>query len=215
MAQHPSTIQINKLVYSNPRTNTSGGQTIFVNQEHGQRKPITMVLPKCYLPFGISEYSGRYSMQFSLKGDDPCMIAFKDFLNNFDLNNVTQAANHSSSWFQGKTLKTNVVQELYNPSMKQNKDIYPPIFRAKFPVNDYGVFVGEIYDTNKNIIHQDAISPGCEVEAVVQLVGLYFVAKEFGVSWKVVQLKVHPKRNHIKGYAFVDDEDDMSDAEPN
>lgn len=153
-------------------------------------------------------------MQFSLKGDDPSMASFKQFMNQFDLNNVQQAVNKSTSWFQGKTLAKDVVQELYNPSMKQNNDRFPPIFRAKFPVNDSGTFLGDIYDTNRNIISQDAITAGCEVEAVVQLVGLYFVQKEFGVSWKVIQIKVHPNQRLIRGYAFVDDEDELSDAEP-
>ena len=215
MAKTPSSIDISKLTYSHPRTNTSGGQTIFVNDPDTPRKPITVVLPKCYLPFGVSEYSGRHSLQFSLKGDDPSMVAFKEFLNKMDLNNVAQAVNHSSGWFQGKTLKQDVIHELYNPSMKQNNDKYPPIFRAKFPVNDSGKFMGDIYDTNRNIISQNTIVPGCEVEAVVQLVGLYFVAKEFGVSWKVIQVKVHPNKQTIKGYAFIDDEDELSDAEPN
>lgn len=214
MAQSPSSIEINQLRYSQPRNNTSGGQTIFVNQNM-IFKPITIVLPKSYLPFGISNYNGRYSLQFSLKGDDPGMCAFKEFLNKLDLNNVQQAVNKSKTWFQGKTLSKNVVQELYNPSMKQNNDKYPPIFRAKFPVNESGVFMGDIYDTNKNIITQEAIVSGCELEVVVQLVGLYFVSKEFGVSWKVIQIKVHPNTRLIRGYAFIEDEEEMSDAEPN
>jgi hypothetical protein len=214
MAQSPSDININSLTYSQPRTNTSGGQTIFVNQDN-VRKPISIVLPKSYLPFGISDYNGRYSLQFSLKGDEPGMCAFKDFLNKLDLNNVQKAVNNSTKWFQGKTLTKNVVQELYNPSMKQNNDKYPPMFRAKFPVNDSGFFTGDIYDKNKNIITQGAIVPGCELEVVVQLVGLYFVSKEFGVSWKVIQIKVHPNTQLIRGYAFIEDEEEMSDAEPN
>jgi len=54
-------------------------------------------------------------------------------------------------------------------------------------------------------------------EAIVELVGLYFVAKEFGMSWKVVQLKVFPSER-LKGYSFLcdsDEESDQSDAEPN
>jgi len=215
MAQVPSSIDVNQLTYSSPRTNYSGGQTIFVNQPNDMRKPIQVIVPKCYLPFGISDYNGRYSMQFSLRGDEPGIQPFKDFMNKLDLNNVQQAVNKSVNWFQGKTLRKDVVQELYNPTLKQNNDKYPPMVRAKFPVNDSGIFLGDIYDTNKNIIHQSAIVPGCEVEAVIQLVGLYFVAKEFGVSWKIIQIKVHPNKNTIKGYAFMDDDEELSDAEPN
>ena len=54
---------------------------------------------------------------------------------------------------------------------------------------------------------------GCSVEAIVELTGVYFVAKEFGLSWKIIQLKVFPN-NKLQGYSFVSDSDDDSDAEP-
>lgn len=100
--------------------------------------------------------------------------------------------------------------------MKHKNEKYPPEFRAKFPTNDLGQFVGEIYDQNKYLTTQDAITRGCEVEAIVQLTGIYFVAKEFGVSWKVIQVKVYPNVPKIIEYAFMEDsDDDKSDAEPN
>jgi hypothetical protein len=214
--QRVSEIDPARFVYSLPRVNQSGGQTIFVNLPDHFSKKVVIALPRCPLPFGLSDYKGRKSLQFSLPDSDERIEEFRAFLTKLDLQNVQTAVNNSTKWFK-KSLPANAVQELYNPSMKQNSDKYPPIFRARFPTHpDTGNFVGDIFDKNKNVVGVGAITPGCQVEAIVELVGLYFVAKEFGTSWKVVQLKVYPTER-IRGYAFLCDSDseDLSDAEPN
>ena len=211
-----SDVNVNSFVYSTPRVNTSGGQTIFINLPDHYSKKIVIALPRLTLPFGLSDYGGRKSLQFSLKSDSK-VDEFRDFLSTLDLQNVQRAVNNTTSWFK-KSLSAEAVQELYNPSLKQPNEKYPPMFRARFPTHpDTGAFVGDVYDKNRNLVHERVITNGCEVEAIVELVGLYFVAKEFGMSWKVVQLKVFPNER-LRGYSFLcdsDDESDQSDAEPN
>jgi len=150
-----------------------------------------------------------------LKSDDK-IDEFKNFLTQLDLRNVQMAVNNCNAWFK-KNVPAPSIQELYNSSMKQTSDKYPPMFRARFPTHpDTGVFVGDIFDKNKNLVTERMITPGCEVEVIVELVGLYFVAKEFGMSWKVIQAKVFPTER-LRGYSFICDSDsgDDSDAEPN
>ena len=203
------------LQYSQPKTNRSGGQTVYINTPCTSTKRLVVSIPRCKLPFGVSDYSGRKSLSFSLQGESDKMIAFQKFLSDIDLKNVQTAVSNSTSWFK-KTISHDTVQNLYNPCMKQNNDKYPPNFRARLPTHpDTGKFTGDIFDVNKNIVSQDCITQGCEVEAIVELVGIYFVAKEFGVSWKVIQLKVFPEVR-LQGYSFLcDSDDDASDAEPN
>lgn len=212
-----SDVDVSSFVYSTPRVNTSGGQTIFINLPDQYAKKVVLALPRCKLPFGVSDYQGRKSLQFSLRSDGGKIDEFRDFLNRLDLQNVQKAVNNNVSWFK-KPLTAESIQELYNPSLKQPNDKYPPMFRARFPTNpDTGAFLGDVYDKNRNLVHERMITNGCEVEAIVELVGLYFVAKEFGLSWKVVQLKVFPNER-LKGYSFLcdsDEESDQSDAEPN
>jgi hypothetical protein len=207
-------IDFDSLVYSQPKTNASGGQTIFINTKTLSKR-LVITLPRCHLPFGVSDYNGRKSLQFSLKGDSEKMHQYKNFLTTLDLKNVQTGVNNSVKWFK-KALTPEIIQNLYNPSMKQTNDAYPPMFRSRLPTHqDTGKFVGDIFDANKRLVTQESITPGCEVEAIVELVGIYFVAKEFGVSWKVVQLKVFPSER-LKGYSFLcDSDDETSDAEPN
>lgn len=210
-----SDVNVQNFVYSAPRVNHSGGQTIFVNLPDHFAKKIVLALPRCSLPFGVSDYNGRKSLQLSLKSDDK-VDEFKNFLSQLDLRNVQMAVNNTNAWFK-KSVPASSIQALYNPSMKQNNDKYPPMFRARFPTHpDTGVFVGDIFDKNKNIVTERMITPGCEVEVIVELVGLYFVAKEFGTSWKVIQVKTFPTER-LRGYSFIcdSDSDTESDAEPN
>lgn len=212
-----SDVNVQNFVYSAPRINTSGGQTIFVNLPDSFNKKIVIALPRCSLPFGVSDYNGRKSLQLSLKGDNGGKVdEFKDFLTQLDLRNVQMAVNNSNAWFK-KNVPALSIQELYNPSMKQTNDKYPPTFRARFPTHpDTGVFMGDIFDKNKNLVTERMITPGCEVEIIVELVGIYFVAKDFGTSWKVIQAKVFPTER-LCGYSFICDSEseDESDAEPN
>lgn len=206
----PAEINIDSLVYSQPKVNSMGGQTVFVNDTN--RNKIRINTPKCYLPFGVSEYSGAKSLQMSLNGDSEQMNQFKKFLNDFDTRNIHVATENSNTWFK-KSLNGDTVSELYNKTLKNPNPNYPPMFKAKLPFKD-GNFVGEVYDTSKKLIDFSNITKGCYVEAIVELTGVYFVAKEFGLSWKVIQLRVH-QSERLNGYAFADDSDsDCSDAEP-
>ena len=204
-------LHISNFKFSNVKQNTNGGKTIFVNKSTDDYGKITIVTPKCYLPFGVSTYNGRKSIQLSLN-EDTCG-EFKEFLSQLDLRVLQEAVNSSHAWFN-KTLSPEAINDLYNPCLKQKTEKYPPNFRARFPTHpDTNRFLGDIFDTNRNVVSESAITPGCSVEAIVELTGVYFVAKEFGLSWKIIQLKVFPN-NKLQGYSFVSDSDDDSDAEP-
>ena len=97
-----SDVNVSNFVYSAPRINNSGGQTIFVNLPDHFAKKIVLALPRCPLPFGISDYNGRKSIQLSLKSGDDKIEEFKNFLTDLDLRNVQMAVNNCNSWFKGR-----------------------------------------------------------------------------------------------------------------
>ena len=181
----PSDVDLVSLVYSEPKINQLGGQTVFVNDR--SRNKLRIHTPKCYLPFGVSDYNGSKSLQLSLNGDTANMKQFKTFLHEFDNKNIETASINSASWFK-KQLNENTVSELYTKTLRQSNPNYPPMFKAKLPFRD-GKFQGDIYDNEKRLIDFSHITKGCYVEAIVELTGVYFVAKEFGLSWKVIQVK--------------------------
>ena len=198
----PENVILNNLVYSAPKSNNNGGQFVFVNDM--ARNKIRINTPKCFLPFGVSEFNGNYSIPFSLNSDDIDGInSFKKFLKSFDEYNCKIAEQNSQQWFK-KTYNLDTITELYNPTLKQSNKDYPPIFKAKLPFKN-GNLECSIYDNERNLITLGNVKKGCYVEAIIECNGIYFVSKEFGVSWKIVQLKVYPTEE-IKGYSFLDDD---------
>lgn len=206
-------LDVTKFTYSTPKVNAMGGQSVYISaNENGEK--IVLQTPKCSIPFGMNIFetqSGdkKYSLDLSLRGDSPPMQNFISFMQSFDDNNAKVAHENSMSWFK-KSLDTSVIDELYRSTLKTQKN-YAPIMKVKMPTR-HDVFLGDIFDQNKEKVDISSIEKGCSVQAIIECVGMYFVAREFGITWKVVQLKVYPP-NKLTGYAFVD-EDEPEDVEP-
>ena len=207
-----SDLKPSSMKFSNPWVNKSGGQTVFVTDQHD--KKIVFTTPLCKAPFGVSSMNGRYSVTFNVPKDEEKSNDFSTFLSELDLRVLSEAKKCSQSWFK-KELPPSKITSMYNPNLKNKNTNYPPAFRARFPTDKNGNFMGNIYDFNRNTINQSNITNGSMIEAIVELGGVYFIANDFGVSWKILQLKVNPN-NSVKGYAFIDESDsELSDAEPN
>lgn len=202
--------------FSDVCNGSKGNQMVFVKNKlcDTKTKKITLMTPKCKVPFGLSEYKesrGNYTLNLSL-GDSSKQCEFKEFLKNLELKLLECAHKNSKSWFK-KQLTIEVIQSLYNSCIKQKNEKYPPLMRLKFPTNESGEFMGNIYDIHKTKVNQDIIQPGCEVETIIELTGIYFIQKEFGMTWKVIQIKVQPIQR-ISGYAFNDSDDEIDEPEP-
>ena len=191
-------LDLNDLVFGQPRVNTMGGQSVPVTM-NGEK--LRIQLPKCDLPFGLNNWNERYSADLSLKNE-----SITNFMTSFDSHMVNVATDNCKQWFN-KTLSNETVSELYKPCVKKS-DKYAPIMRYKFIPQECSVF-----DNNRNAVSHKCIVKGCSVVAIAELIGLYFVAKEFGATWKVIQLKVwQPPVSSLKEYAFIDEDDE--DIEP-
>jgi len=195
-------IDFNQLDFSKPKQNSMGGQQIFMNIPYKSQdeSKIRIQTPVCGLPFGVNEYKGKYSLDLQLQGESCTEI--KDFFNEFDKHILETAYENSFSWFK-KSMHESVIQELYKRQTKQNGN-YPPMFRAKLPFK-HDEFDGKIYNNKQEEIGLKDITKGCKVQAIIENTGIYFVSKDFGVSWKIIQLKVFPSEK-LAGYSFVDDE---------
>ena len=200
-----------KFNYSEPKINAMGGQSVYITT--GTNEKIIVQTPRCALPFGLNVFESnqgkKYSLDLSLRGTSVPMAKFTKFIQCFDDNNVQQALNNSEVWFK-KHLDESVIDELYRSTLKTQKN-HAPIMKAKLPTRN-DIFLGDIFDQNKNKVDMNCIQKGCSVQAIIECVGMYFVAREFGITWKVIQLKVYPP-NRLTGYSFVDEDSD-EDVEP-
>ena len=195
---------IDDFIYSQPKTNAMGGQQVFINLPNtsDNDSKIRIQTPKCSVPFGINDYNGRFTLDLSLRGEDT--KPFQTFINNFDSHNKKTGSINSIKWFK-KQIHESVISELYKPQIRQQNEKYAPNMRVKLPMKKNGVPDFEIFDNNKNKADMSIITKGCQVQAIIELVGMYFVSKDFGITWKVVQLKVFPSTK-LSGYSFQDED---------
>lgn len=202
-------IDLQKLEYHEPVNGKFGGKSLRVTHRGDK---IILEVSRCDLPFGINEYETQYGKKYSVdlslnEGNKD----FESFLQQFDNLNIEKGYEKSKEWFS-KDLDKNIIDQLYKKQLRRSPN-YNPLMRAKIINNAIGPLC-TVFDNNKNVISLDSVKKQSEVSAVIELTGIYFIAKEYGVTWKLLQLMVHPKLD-MTSYAFVDDsDDDMEDAEP-
>lgn len=186
-------------IFSEKHKNVFGGQTILINKS----KALELNIP--FLP----SYTGIYKKQlnkFSI--DFHVTNHVKDFFDEMDQKVLDEAIRNDVAWF-GKSLSENEIKSMFEPTVNQNN-----VLTCKIPVYpNTDKFVGDIYNNDREIVDCCFIQ-NMDVASIVKLVGVYFIPRKFGLSFKVLQLKTRPLRNELESYAFLD-ESDISDAEPN
>jgi len=133
----------------------------------------------------------------------------------------TKGVELSESWF-GKVKTAEVVDELYKSCEKKPKDSkWASTLKLKLPLRD-GKPTFDVYDDSKKKVvlvdengelNLECVQRGCEIVALIQCTGVWFMGKtQFGIGWKVLQMKIYQTHKLI-GYAIVDDEDDPKEEE--
>ena len=195
-------INMNEISFSEPKQSASGSKNMFVTYKPGASsrydERIVLQTPTVRLPFGVSEYKGKYYIDMSIRDS-----SFLSFLQTLDELILNYAVANSTQLF-GKPMNDDEVSNMYRSSIKHSKNHFPDLFKAKMFMKD-DLFEGDIYDINKNLLEMNKLEKGVRVQVIVELVGIYIIEKEFGTTWKSSQIKIIPSRD-LKGYSFVDDD---------
>lgn len=207
-----SKINLSDIQFSDPKTNSLGGQSVYVSYQGN--KIITQV-PKTKCPFGLSSQAFdnspvKYTLDISLGKGEGKIGAWRQFVYDFDKHICETAVEKSELWFKKKK-SAGVIEELYKPMVVESKKDYPSTQKFKLPFYN-NEFQTIVFDSKKNKVEPSLIEKGCEVTLIAELAGLWFVGKQFGVSWKIVQAKVYPVMK-MDQYAFVDEEDENEEEE--
>ena len=201
-------IDVSQITFSEPKTNPRGGQSIWLSTE-GQKLIIQVPKGKC--PFGLSKQQydedapPKYDLNVSLGGSDK-MNDFRQFVSDLDAHIQKSAVENSEKWF-GKKKSAGVIEELYKPMLVEpKKGDYAPTMKFKFPYYD-DKFTTTVFDSNKEEVSPEMITKGSQTSLIVQLTRMWFVGKQFGVTWQTLQAKVYPG-SALPKYAFADDDDE-------
>jgi hypothetical protein len=223
-------LNINKINFSdNIRTNKYSGKSVYVNYDNG---PFRIQMPKMSLPFGVSLYKNpetgdeKHSLELSWADVKPELL---EKFKKLESNVIDYVEKNSKEFFKKQKSRV-VLEELYQSYLKIAQDDkgnpidkYAPRLKVKMYV-DGSNFNIDAYDAEKvngkyPRIHltkdniDDYMSKGAKVETILQCSGIWVVDQKFGISWVLVQVKIHKNENKLIGYAFEDDSDAEEHAE--
>lgn len=217
----PKNFDANEINFDVVKKNAMGGNVVYFKYE-GHPK-IIMQTPVVAAPFGLSTYTDdktgavKYSLDVSFRGmeEDPKIQFFHDKMIDFDNYLMNAAVTNSKEWF-GKKQSKEVVENFYRPLVKPSKDPskYAPTMKFKIMTKRDGSIDVDTFDSNRNKVNlQDVLAPGVKIQAIIEAGSVWFVNKTmFGISWKLVQVKVLPS-DKIAGFSFQEDSDDEEGEE--
>lgn len=201
-------IDVRFLEFSEPYNGKYGGQSLSIKYMGDK---LCIQTPKCGLPYGINTFDTgnaiKYSTDLVLNENDEKQKDFLNFLNKFDEAIRSKAKEMSMKWFS-RELEAEVIDNIHKSSLRKNGTV----MRTKIITDTKSNPLCTIFDDKKNIMNLKNITKG-DCQCVIELTGIYFIAKEFGCTWKVLQLMHFPVKT-LTGYAFIDSDDEEEDAEP-
>ena len=189
-------------VSDKPSIMDSGAKYVYVGYNN---KNLVVQTPEMDIPFGLNVYDKgeypKYSVDLSFKGveNNKSMKAFYDNLNKMDEKLISEGVKQSLNWFKKKTMKRDVVESLFNRTIKIPVDkntgeptSYPHRLKLKIPYKDnrcQTIFYnkeGEQLDVDVSKI----LVRGAKAKVIMQCVGLWVSASSYMCQWKAVRMEV-------------------------
>ena len=174
------------------------------------KKPVKVQIPRMYMPFGISEFvpevgTPKYNIDFSMKGWDEegnYVKKFYDFVREVEKSVKDKVSEQSVEIF-GSNVPMTAIDAMFNSNIKTSGDREPK-FRVKI---DDSALVFDVNQTEITGPYENGLYGQHSGVCMVEIAGVYFLNRMFGITWKVNQLKVYePQR--LKGFHFQLEEDE-------
>lgn len=204
--------------FDSVKKNALGGKVVYLSYEN--EKKITIQTPELSAPFGLGTYTDentgvvKYSVDLSFRGKDTNdkISMFMNKMMELDEYMIKTAVENSKEWF-GKKMSKEVVAELYRPIIKPSKDPekYAPTMKFKIRTKD-DVMQVQAFDQNKEPFELTQLGSGAHIAAIAECNSVWFVNKQFGISWTLVQAKINQPES-LRDCAFVDSDVEEDDVE--
>ena len=113
-------------------------------------------------------------------------MMFMETMKSLDTHLIEMGVKNSPEWF-GKQMSKEVVEELYRPLVKESKqpDKYAPTLKLKVRSMNNEPMV-EAFDSNKQPFDMAHFTGGSEVKAIMDISPIWFVNKQFGITFKLL-----------------------------
>ena len=84
--------------------------------------------------------------------------------------------------------------------------------KIKLGIQNNKNFKTTIYTSDKKEL--DSINVSINLQCLIHVAGIWFKNNEYGISWKLLQIKTYDKELILDGYSFLDDGIDVHDVIP-
>lgn len=227
-------LNTNNVVFSDLKTEQ--GKRVFLNYMKSSDKDPGMFriqLPKMYARFikmqmknkdGSPKGEPSYYIEFSFRNKDSNKAVKQVYNNMMALQKLVmkKILDHFEEWDvndKAKNPTMETVNMFFRPIVKENidkktKKQYPETMRGKLKVDNENGFKVEVYDKDGNELDLSEKSLGdrmqgqCQVRAILQCTGIYFIESDIGVAFTLTTLQLFPGQSAVKGFAFQPDSDD-------
>lgn len=208
--------------YKEPQRNQKGGFSNFIVRKKGDFDRICFQAtaqdgePRCVAPFGISEpydatKEDSNKRNFELNLHSP---ALRTFLETLDKVTVQKAIENYDTWFGGddkkkkKTISPDAIASMYRPLIQEGDESkgYGDMFRTKVIIsgpNKVRVYVARGLDEQGQPVVAEGnlndITKFAEVVPIIEVVGMWFMSKQYGLSLTTTDVVVFPKSRRQPG----------------
>jgi hypothetical protein len=185
------------------------GRKISLSTEEG--KPVKFQMPRMYMPFGIGGFTPavgntKWSIDFSLKGYDEegnYVKLFYETILKIEDKIIAAVAKQSEAIF-GKKMDIEYLKSIFNSNLKHSPDREPK-FRVKVDVSGDNTLKTGVFNSERQHLKdelKDKLYARNSGVGMVEMSSVYFLNKQFGITWKLHQLIVHEPQQ-LKGFQFV------------
>jgi len=174
-------------------------------------KPARIQMPRMYMPFGVSGFTPavgntKWNVDFSMKGydeDGNYVKSFYETILKIETCIIENVAKQSVEIF-GKEMTVDELRPIFNSNLKYSEGREPK-FRVKVDVSGTGVVKTGIFNSERHHLKDemnDKLYARNSGVGIAELCSVYFLNRQFGVTWKLHQLVVHEPQQ-LKGFQFV------------
>ena len=169
-----------------------------------KKESLMVHLPKMRVPFGVSEFKGKYSIDLSFDEMDGEVGEFYKKMKEFEEYIEGYAKENMKELFETKSA------EISYKSCLSEKKPFPPLLKTKIVMDNNGDLKVDVYDEKKEKQKGiEMIKKNSKVRGVIECSGIWISERDekfvYGVTWKVNQVKVY------EDVCFIEDSDIDSD----
>ncbi len=174
-------------------------------------KPARIQLPRMYMPFGMSGFTPavgntKWNVDFSMKGydeDGNYVKSFYETMLKIETHIIENVAKQSIEIF-GKEMTVDELRPIFNSNLKYSEGREPK-FRVKVDVSGAGAIKTGVFNSEKQHMKDEIVDKLYARNSgvgIAEMCSVYFLNRQFGVTWKLHQLVVHEPQQ-LKGFQFV------------